>query len=74
MNDVISFTPAKTLALLKHYHRAIEAGHDQFTFESKPMLVAYAKYLIEYLEHQGMATPAMNAERQRHSRHMGAGR
>ena len=40
-----------TLARLKRaYNKACEAKLDSFVFEGHELLVAYAKYLIEYLE------------------------
>jgi hypothetical protein len=46
----IEFTPDKLKALKKAYHKAKTQGLDQFEFENSPLLVAYAKYLIEYLD------------------------
>lgn len=44
------FTPAKLAKLRKAYGAAVASGAEQFEFEGHPLLVAYAKYLIEYLE------------------------
>ncbi len=36
---------------LRHcYRKAIKAGDDIFLFDGREILVAYAKYMIEYLE------------------------
>lgn len=32
------------------YTRAVNAGHDEFTFQDHVVVVGYAKYLIEYLD------------------------
>jgi len=34
----------------KLYTRAVNAGHDEFTFQDHVIVVGYAKYLIEYLD------------------------
>ena len=34
----------------KLYTRAVNAGHDEFTFQDHVVVVGYAKYLIEYLD------------------------
>jgi hypothetical protein len=46
----IEFTPDKLKALKKAYNKARTLGREQFDFEGHPLLVPYAKYLIEYLE------------------------
>jgi hypothetical protein len=48
----INFTPDKLTQLRAKYDKARMQGHDQFKFEGETILVAYAKYLIEYLEMQ----------------------
>jgi hypothetical protein len=46
----IKFHERNFMQLMRSYHKAIEEGKDQFDFEGQPVLVGYAKYLIEYLE------------------------
>lgn len=46
----IQFTRAKLDQLKDHYTMARRRGADQFMFEGQPFVMAYAKYLIEYLE------------------------
>jgi hypothetical protein len=48
----INFTRAKLAQLKDHYTMAKRRGADQFEFEGHPIIMAYAKYLIEYLESQ----------------------
>jgi hypothetical protein len=48
----IYFTRAKLAQLKKAYHKAKAQGRTEFKFEGKTVLVAYAKYLIEYLDSQ----------------------
>jgi len=50
MTNTINFTPKKLDALRAKYAQALKVGHDRFTFEGYEMLVAYAKYLLEYLD------------------------
>jgi hypothetical protein len=50
MTEQIIFTPAKLAQLKCAYHNAVEMKVEQFTFEGHELLVAYAKFLIEYLE------------------------
>jgi len=45
----MEFTRAKYLKLKRAYQSAMRQGKMQFTFEGQEVLVAYAKYLIEYL-------------------------
>ncbi len=52
MKKNILFTPRKLANLKTAYKSAIESGADQFTFDGYPLLVTYAKYLIEYLDTQ----------------------
>lgn len=46
----IDFDRAKLQELRNAYTNAVARGEDQFEFEGSPILVAYAKYLIEYLD------------------------
>lgn len=51
MSDpIIDWTPEKLQALKRAQAHAIETKQDQFKFEGHDILVAYAKYLIEFLE------------------------
>ena len=43
--DKIDFHVLKNL-----YEKALSKGEDQFNFRGSPVLVTYAKYLIQYLE------------------------
>lgn len=43
--DKIDFHVLKNL-----YEKALSKGEDQFNFRGNPVLVTYAKYLIQYLE------------------------
>jgi hypothetical protein len=36
----------------KHYMTALKLGEDSFTYDGKPVLTAYAKYVVEYAESQ----------------------
>jgi hypothetical protein len=49
-DNTISFDRVKLAKLKRYYNRALKYKRDQFTFEGSELLVAYAKYLIEYLE------------------------
>lgn len=44
------FDMARRDTLKKAYDKAVEAKQETFEFESQPMLVAFTKYLLEYLE------------------------
>lgn len=46
------FDRAALERLKKAYKAARESGASEFTFEGVPLLVDYARYLIEYLESQ----------------------
>ena len=46
----VTWDRPKLERLKRAYKQAQEQGHTQFTFDAAPVLVAYAKYLIEYLE------------------------
>jgi hypothetical protein len=48
--NTIEFTRAKLAKLKEMYSHAKANKIEQFQFEGHPMLTAYAKYLIEYLE------------------------
>ena len=49
--DIASYFDATSLRELKTaYGRAVAAGKHEFRFADTLFLVAYAKYLIEYLE------------------------
>jgi hypothetical protein len=48
--SVVSFTPESLKVLKRAYDKAIAEGRDQFVFHGHPLLVSYAKYLIEFLE------------------------
>lgn len=47
---VFHWNRAKLEQFRKACNEAIFDGKPEFTFEGHPFLVAYAKYLIEYLE------------------------
>lgn len=47
---LISFTPQNLKLFKREYQRAIASGETSFTFKGREVLVAYAKYMIEYLE------------------------
>ncbi len=57
----LNFTRLKLAQLKAQYDKARMEGHEQFEFEGHEILVAYAKYLIEYLEsefgHKPLYTP-----------------
>lgn len=48
--EYIEFTREKYLKLKREYNKAVAQGKSRFDFEGHPVLVAYAKYLIQYLE------------------------
>jgi hypothetical protein len=48
----INFTPEKVRELQAAHDAAVDAGKDEFLFEGHAVLVAYAKYLLEYLATQ----------------------
>ena len=48
--DMVTFDRPKLERLKLVYQEAIEAKRESFWFEGKEYLVAYARYLIEYLE------------------------
>lgn len=50
MVDEIKFDRKKRDELRKLYDEAVKAHKDKFTFEGHEILVAYAKYLLEYLD------------------------
>jgi hypothetical protein len=45
-----TFDREKYDKLEKQYNEAVEKKETQFNFEGQPILVAYAKYLLEYLK------------------------
>lgn len=45
-----SISLADLPALKKAYEQAVKDKKEQFNFNSHPLLVSYAKYVIEYLE------------------------
>lgn len=48
-----NFNPKQLDVLKEHYNKALEDGEEIFSLPSNPdtpILVSYAKYLIEYLE------------------------
>jgi len=46
----IEWTPEKLANLRKVYDYNVKHGKESFVFEGNEYLVAYAKYLIEYLQ------------------------
>lgn len=50
--NMISFDAKKREQLRKAYNAARDAGQEQFKFEGRDVLVAYAKYMLEYLDMQ----------------------
>lgn len=46
----MEFTKLKYQKLRRAYNNAVRQGKEQFVFEGQDILVAYAKYLIQYLE------------------------
>ena len=57
MIGTIVFTYEKYRALKQQYEQALKDGKEEFTFEGHLLLVAYAKYLLEYLELQLKESP-----------------
>ena len=47
---MVTFDRPKLEALKLAYREALKAEKESFWFENREYLVAYAKYLIEYLE------------------------
>lgn len=45
----MNITQAELARLKKAYNKAVADGRDKFAFDGRIVLVAYAKYLIEYL-------------------------
>jgi hypothetical protein len=45
-----TFDREKYDKLEKQYNEAVDKKETQFKFEGQPILVAYAKYLLEYLK------------------------
>ncbi len=50
MGQPIIFDIRQLTQLKKAYNKAVVAGAEEFIFEGNVVVVAYAKYLIEYLE------------------------
>jgi len=50
MSTTITWDRALLEKLRIAYTRAVNAGHDEFTFQDHVVVVGYAKYLIEYLD------------------------
>lgn len=46
----LQMTPERFAAFKKDYTYAQAEGFDAFVFDGHPVLVSYAKYLIEYFE------------------------
>ena len=46
----MNLTKGQRTQLRRKYNQAVKAGKDQFEFEGRTMLVAYAKYVLEYLD------------------------
>jgi hypothetical protein len=49
-NVFITFDRRKVEQFRKAYNRARAAGETQFVFEGHSLLVAYARYMLEYLD------------------------
>jgi len=47
-----TFTPQLLYELRTAYARAMSAGQESFIFHGHEVLVAYARYLIEYLDNR----------------------
>lgn len=52
MPEMVDFDIPKRERLRTAYEQAIAAKQDQFQFEGNEYLVAYARYLLEYLDQQ----------------------
>ena len=50
----VSFDKPKYRRLKERYNKAVERSEDQFYFEGGEYLTDYAKYVLEYLEMEGM--------------------
>ncbi len=52
INDIkmVSFTPEKLMGLKKAYRQARDSHADVFTFDGDKYLVAYAEYVIVFVE------------------------
>jgi len=61
-----TFTPRLLRQLKDDYARAREAGVQSFVFRGHEVLVAYAKYLIEYLDGRFAEDAAPFIHRRRH--------
>jgi hypothetical protein len=50
----INFTPALYRKLKKEWVRAVAQNKDSFTFEGHVLVRDFAKYMLQYLEMQGL--------------------
>lgn len=50
INNEMRFDREKRDALRKAYEKAIAEGKESFIFEGHEMLVAFVKYVLEYLD------------------------
>lgn len=48
--ETVSFDRAKKRRLRAAFNKAEADGREEFTFEGNPYLVAYARYLLEWLD------------------------
>lgn len=63
--DEITITYDSTRSLMRAYHMAVERGAEQFTWEGKEFVTAYAKYLLEYAESRLRLDPMQKITLQR---------
>lgn len=52
MDTMINFTPAKLAVLKRAYGQAVREQQATLRFEGQELLVAYASYLIKYLQRE----------------------
>jgi len=52
MGEYISWTSGKLALFKKAFSKAVNEEKEVFSFEGHDFLVAYAKYLIEYLSYR----------------------
>jgi len=50
MDKTITINPTTYKKLKKAYSKAVAEKKTQFTYEGNELLVAYAKYLLQYME------------------------
>jgi hypothetical protein len=50
VSDILHLNRNDYLDLKRHYEQAVKDGKTQFTWRERELLVAYAKYLLEYLD------------------------